>query len=309
MDRLLSRLDITARGWYQTSPLHWAAKRGWMEVANVLMSDCPEIVTMQDYSGESALHYAVQHQHLEVVMAILHKQPNAISVRNGNGETALDVAFMHGNMEALKALLSKPVSPPTLDLISSLLRNWPEIPWGRHHYHRDRARPLLGTMFDANPEWITNGDGIGSTLLRKWIDLRETVLTEKLIRTKPSLLSQEIDGKTVLLVMVEGETLAEVKAGCDAFRGRDGVLATESVHRKTEEDLVRMIRTALDNGANPDATDNNGLSVLHAAARVGDPIVVKELLSRRPDLLHLEDKNSRTALKFAWNLPVIELLQ
>jgi len=81
------------------SPLHWAADRGELEVAQTLVAilqrkpaaEAAAVLNARDASGDTALHYAVNTDNLELARALVAAGADA-HVENEDGETPLGLA-------------------------------------------------------------------------------------------------------------------------------------------------------------------------------------------------------------------------
>ena len=84
---LLLQLSLQRNGWY---PLHWAAFRPYLSIANLLLQAGATVDAVANY-GDTALHIAAFNGKIQVVEALLTAGANK-AVKSLFGETALDEA-------------------------------------------------------------------------------------------------------------------------------------------------------------------------------------------------------------------------
>lgn len=97
-------VDINTR--YQgITPLVWAIKKGYSDIANQLLKYGAD-VTIRDDNGMTALTYAANYGNREIIEPLIDYGAD-IDARNNKGETALIIALLKGNKEIAKLLLKR----------------------------------------------------------------------------------------------------------------------------------------------------------------------------------------------------------
>ena len=114
LQEMLSSLDsslvadlIRATDELGMTPLLWAAKRGFADVAEVLLAfgaDAEEVISAQDAEGSTALHHAARKAHNDVVSLLL-KSGAPINAVNHDQSTPLHWAARKNNTQAISMLL------------------------------------------------------------------------------------------------------------------------------------------------------------------------------------------------------------
>ncbi len=82
------------------TPLMWAAARGHLKLAKVLLTHPNINACATDLLGDTALHYAARNGHLALVILLLRKTGIFVNQKNHNGKTALDLAKLHIHEDA-----------------------------------------------------------------------------------------------------------------------------------------------------------------------------------------------------------------
>ncbi len=80
---------------YGMTPLMWAAARGHLKLAKLLLTHPNIDACATDHLGDTALHYAARNGHLALVILLLRKTGIFVNQKNHNGKTALDLAKLH----------------------------------------------------------------------------------------------------------------------------------------------------------------------------------------------------------------------
>ena len=86
----LDDIHINARNIYMMQPLHIAAEKGHLQVAQLLVRSGAEINAI-DLNGDTPLHFACVNGHLGIVSWLLTRGPN-LSIKNKQGKSSQDLA-------------------------------------------------------------------------------------------------------------------------------------------------------------------------------------------------------------------------
>eukprot|EP00005_Dracoamoeba_jomungandri_P006272 CAMPEP_0174262278 /NCGR_PEP_ID=MMETSP0439-20130205/12885_1 /TAXON_ID=0 /ORGANISM="Stereomyxa ramosa, Strain Chinc5" /LENGTH=156 /DNA_ID=CAMNT_0015346967 /DNA_START=30 /DNA_END=500 /DNA_ORIENTATION=+ len=83
-----------------------AAKGGYADDIQELLSQHKVDVNMQDHLGNTGLHYAASANHLEAVNALLSHQNVNVNLTNATNDTPLHKAVWRGSEEIVSALVA-----------------------------------------------------------------------------------------------------------------------------------------------------------------------------------------------------------
>ncbi len=89
---------------YGMTALMWAAARGHLALAKLLLKHPNIDVAATDNFGDTALHYAARNGHTELVQLLLDRSDLMGSIKNSNGKTALDLAKLRDHKPAGRVL-------------------------------------------------------------------------------------------------------------------------------------------------------------------------------------------------------------
>lgn len=88
------------------SPLHYAARRGNMELAKYFLKLVPSHAVHQaDHHGKTAFHYAMESKRV-AILDILQSGGIDIGRKDGQGRSVLHQAALHHNVEAVKRVIA-----------------------------------------------------------------------------------------------------------------------------------------------------------------------------------------------------------
>ncbi len=268
-----------AKGGY--TPLLFCARRGQLEAARLLLAAGAD-VNDQAPDGASALVVAAHSGHIGLVEQLLESgaEPNAIDA----GYAPLHAAVLRGEIAMVRALLAHGADP-NLRLEKGTALRRAGMDWA-----------LRPAFVSATPYWLA-------------AQYREPEIMQVLadggadpsIRTLPRPVPVKARAGGVGPPRMEGgfETplLAAVRGQND--RERRFLLDGRFVDRAAEERLaLQAVSIAIDHGADIDALDRGGNTVLHGAAS-NNFIPLIRLLAERGAQLEMKNKGGRTPLDVA----------
>lgn len=111
--RLLAQgVSPTKRDWANNTPLMWAAKRGYTDICQLLISyfKNPKYIDEVNEFDWTALMFAAQNNHAQTVKLLIEKGANKEHKTISFSETVLGVAAQGGATAAVKVLLEKGVN-------------------------------------------------------------------------------------------------------------------------------------------------------------------------------------------------------
>jgi ankyrin repeat protein len=115
---LAAGADPTAKDDQGWTPLHWAAKKGYNDLAWVLIEGGAEL-TAKSERGWTPLHFAAANGNVHLVRLLLEKGADP-SARDERGETPANWASRHGHTSILMLLQGAP--EPQLEHASLITR-------------------------------------------------------------------------------------------------------------------------------------------------------------------------------------------
>uniref|UniRef100_A0A1I8JRL7 ANK_REP_REGION domain-containing protein n=1 Tax=Macrostomum lignano TaxID=282301 RepID=A0A1I8JRL7_9PLAT len=87
-----------------SSPLHFAARYGRFNTCRSLIDSCPMLLNIVDRQGKSPLHLAAEGGHAKVVGLLL--QRGSVLLKDTNGNTALHLVAKQGHIDVAKLILA-----------------------------------------------------------------------------------------------------------------------------------------------------------------------------------------------------------
>lgn len=96
--------QVAARS--QNTPLHLAAKLGYLDLASEIIRLKPELVSVTNDKMETPLHEASRQGNLDMLKLLLSYDPWASYELNDTQRSALNVACANGRLDVVKHLLN-----------------------------------------------------------------------------------------------------------------------------------------------------------------------------------------------------------
>jgi ankyrin repeat protein len=298
--------DIFAADNREITPLDWAIRNKSPALPALITA---ETVHYRDGAGNTILHKAIEnHGDTELIRLIMEKGA-LVNARNDAGDTSLHVAIRQDERESGIFLLSSPyqlelfnanvVGETPLSLIFNApggLREWALTPAAL------AVRDGLGrTMLHYAASWklnthiptiIKNGAALeaknaaGETPLFEAVKVDAPATTRTLIVEGAALSARNNQGDTLLHTAIHWNALAAaetlIKAGAD-IDALNGINQKAPLHDAVRLGMSRFERLLIDNHADLEARDNEGLTPLMEALRLGATGSAAALLSAGAD--------------------------
>lgn len=254
--------------------LHYAAIRGWSDVAEMVLRRNPMLVNIPVVSGDTPLHTAVRNSNVDVIRVLLTKGAN-VNFQNGAGLTPLHgAACRYGNMdshqnEIIDLLLER-------DGVNVNLRGTSgetPIHFAAESGNKHVVEALLrkGAIIDS----VTSN---GSTPLHQAVIHRNTDMAEFLLGHGAQVdIARSLDGATPLHLAIYLGALDLVKLllnnGADF--NKQGPDHMAPLHMAVDRGNFEIARELLMRGANLSLRDGDGLTALERANRLGHNNIAK----------------------------------
>ena len=265
------RMDVHFRHDSGQSALHYAAKYNMVDIAETLLLDLEADLEARNNDGRTPLHHSAYYGNPVVTQLLLDRGAD-IETRNNDGRTPLDLAFREGNHNTARLLMLHPhadvhfrhVSGQSalhyaakynmVDMMATLLDRGADIEARNHEGHT----PLHHSAYYGNP-------AVTQLLLDRGAEV-EVHNNEG--RTPLDLAFREGNHNTARLLMLHPH--ADVH-----FRHVSGQSA---LHYAAKYNMVDMMATLLDRGADIEARNHEGHTPLDMVA--GLPTIVAQLRDR-----------------------------
>ncbi len=203
--------------------LHAAAQAGYKEVAEWFVAQKPDLLDMTNNNGETVLHLAAHQGHKEVAEWLVVQKPALLDMTNNQGATVLHLAADEGHKEVAEWLVEK--KPDLLDMtmndgttalhraayeghkevVECLLAHGADAAIADH----SRITPLMQAVKKNDTELIKVFIEHRCTVPVSYIvdyflpKKKGTVQVKEMIKSKPSLLQERYESKTLLAHLLD----------------------------------------------------------------------------------------------------------
>ncbi|KXJ75752.1 hypothetical protein RP20_CCG011139 [Aedes albopictus] len=267
--------------------LHIAIKNGSDKICSYLIEDCKVHPDVKYHGGLAPLHSAIIYGHINLVQLLLRKGAD-IHCRNTEGWSALHYAVHNKQITITKLLIDKGT-----DVNSITKKKWNALHIACNSGDADMTRMLIQkcarddvtTNKGKTPLDLAAAGGHTEVVIILIENMIETFLLSW--KTDDVLWNVVINGHDSLKKMLIREYIKLPALGC--FVDLD-ILAWEGIIKKLE----RLIN----DGANVNAPNSTGCTVLHLSSSKGYCLVVELLLSNGANV-NAVDTNKCTPLHFA----------
>ena len=274
-----------ARGW---TALHWAAEKGHLAMARLLLEKGADI-NAKDDDDETALHRAAWSGYDGVVRLLLEKGAD-INAKSCDNETALYSAANFGHKGVIRLLLEKGA-----DINAKDFRGYTALHIAAECGHEGVVRLLLNIGAHINAK-----DKDNETALHMAARYGHGGVIRLLLNLGVHMNAKRAGNKTALHIAVENEDEEAVRLLLDSgpdinVEDKYGKTVLYHATRLGQEGIIRLL---LGKGADIDARDKKNDTALHRAARSGYGGLIRLLLDVGADI-NAQDQIGDTALDLA----------
>ena len=260
-----------------------------------LLDQYPTLSKAQDKRGYSALYRAAYMKRPELVRLLIERGAD-VNLGTARGTRPLHASAENGSLEITNVLLEHGADP--------LLRDGggrTPLHWAAHTGNVEMINRLLAAKAPLEAT-----DAYGATPLHMASLAGRAAAVDRLLLGNPPVDRPDNSGRTALFMCLQGHhgewnkvAASLVSHGADvnlAGRGRAYPLLTAA--RNPSKETLETVTLLLSKGADPKATDSQGRSALHWAARTGSLEVVTALLKAGCEI-EARDRDGSTPLGMA----------
>ena len=264
------------------SPLYWAVKKGHEDAADVLLETGEVDINAQTPWGITALHRAARGGKLKTVSALIDNEAD-ISIQDMDGRTALYWASERGHDKVVSLLLKKDADPETLD---SDKRS------PLHRAARYGHTDVVTTLVQQGKIDVNIKDPLGDTPL-VWAARNGHLKTAKELMNLGADLTplEENEGYLLHEIAKKGFTdmlafLSEQGMNINEQDGEDKTLLHHAA-AKGDHDTLKLL---LGLGIDANKRDEQGMLAMHHAASKGDVKTLSTLMNAKNADVHASDQ-------------------
>ena len=245
-------MDIDAKDAYGNTALIAAASNGQAEMVQQLLARGAAINATNKEELTALMGVAVK-GHYELVHKLIG-QGAEVNAKNNDAETALFMAVKYGQYKAAKVLLKGGANPNLANALPANVSN-------------SGYTPLMYTATSGVVRWPVD-----------WAAMAQLLIANG---ANPNLSSRHGDAALNLARSRDNAEVVAVlkKAGAKDDKIYAGLNMDETLLKAARLGDYIKVKQVLDNGANPNFSDKNGVTPLLAAAHTGSSAALKMLLA------------------------------
>lgn len=289
---LLSRgADLDAKGTdREQTALMWALAEGHLEVARLLV-DLGARVDVGSKSGFTPLLFAARQGNLASAQMLLAAGAD-VNQEAEDGSRALLVATLRGHTDLAIHLLQEGADP------NASGTGYTALHWASGSWQTEMTGPL-GILVPENHEWsamaglrsrktdlvralLDHGADPNALLEKQPPRVGYTVFSRRPSGSTPYYLAAMADDAKVMALLVErgADPLLAARNGMTPLMIASGLRRALAESPVSLEDTFAAVKMAVEHGGDVNATDENGETALHGAARIRSDAIVQYLVER-----------------------------
>ncbi|WP_250296688.1 ankyrin repeat domain-containing protein [Wolbachia endosymbiont of Oedothorax gibbosus] len=285
-EKLIKRgVDINAKDKNGLTLLHYAAARGYKDVAELLFKHEKIDVNVKIHGGFTPLHLAVQEGHEEIAELFLNHEKVDVNAMNNNGKTSLHAAAAIGHTKIVKLFLNH----EKIDVNVQSENGATPLHMAAINGHTEVAKLLLEC--GAHVDSISKG---GHTALYLAAVEGYENIVEPLLRYGAKVDAEDKEGTTPLHIAAQKghDGVATLLLKHDAKVDAKNKKGATPLHVVAEYGCDSIVKLLLSCGADVNSGVQGGLTPLHIAAQNGRNGVVKFLLKHGADVNAMSKKGA-----------------
>ncbi|KAH0558812.1 hypothetical protein GP486_004548 [Trichoglossum hirsutum] len=274
------------------TPLHWAVRKGRMDIAIALFDSLSNSVNLDipDAEGRTPLLLAAERAYCDMVDLLLQDYEFQPDVQDKTGRTPLLLAAEGGDVESVSVLLASHANPNLADKLSRT----PLLQAARNG-HMMVVDELIGNQ-KAKPT-IDARDNMGRTALLLAAENGHARIVESLLREGASPSIVDYEGKRAWQKAMDKGHASVVDSLL--FRldkpTQDMEAVNEALLLASRRGWTELVKVLLKQEADVTFKSSEGRTALHMAVMGGHHEVVQMLLGKGISIV-IKDRNDRTAL-------------
>ncbi len=287
IEELIDKVNINVQDEEGYTPLMNAITEGEIKVVKILLEHNADVTKIKDNSGRNAFFWAAVLDELEMLKLFEKYNPD-FNVSDNYGSNAL---FFTRKAETVNYLLKNGAD---INKKNKSGRT-PLIQHSLAYENQDHVKFLLEKGADINAQ-----DNEGVTTLMFAVQTDKTKIIDICLSEKADINMKDKEGKTALFHTISSFGILEnVKTMTENMFGdyaKTDYVKNYMNQKKMEETdtAIRLIKLLVSNGADINAQDNKGNTLLMYAIALRNESLINEILKLNPDV-NIKNKEGKTA--------------
>ena len=288
IEKLIDKVNINVQDEEKGyTPLINAIRGRKIETVKILLEHNADVTKIKSNNGRNAFFWAAALDELEMLKLFEKYNPDFNTVDN-DGATAL---FYASEIETMDYLIKNGIDVNKKDITGRT----PLIQHSLAYENQDHVKFLLEKGADINAQ-----DNEGVTTLMFAVQTDKTKIIDICLSEKADINIKDNEGKTALFHTISSFGILEnVKAMTENMFGdyaKTDYIKNYMNQKKMEETdtAIRLIKLLVSNGADINAQDNKGNTLLMYAIALRNEPLINEILKLNPDV-NIKNKEGKTA--------------
>ncbi|WP_422865699.1 ankyrin repeat domain-containing protein [Brachyspira hyodysenteriae] len=287
IEELIDKVNVNVQDEEGFTPLMNAIREREIEIVKILLEHNADVTKIKDNSGRNAFFWAAVLDELEMLKLFEKYNPD-FNVSDNYGSNAL---FFTRKAETVNYLLKNGAD---INKKNKSGRT-PLIQHSLAYENQDHVKFLLEKGADINAQ-----DNEGVTTLMFAVQTDKTKIIDICLSEKADINIKDNEGKTALFHTISSFGILEnVKSMTENMFGdyaKTDYVKNYMNQKKMEETdtAIRLIKLLVSNGADINAQDNKGNTLLMYAIALRNEPLINEILKLNPDV-NIKNKEGKTA--------------